>query len=163
MLAGQQDMHCCGYGHRAICAHEHDRKEVPDGEVFPLRHRQCVPACHRFTGGSPRAERHRLTQPAARVGTTPAVPHDGDRRFFVACPDGAASAGQRRKEWRDEATEDANDAHGDTERSDTMTKYGEGPGTMLRIGETATLVPKGIRELQTLLFRRKKQREKQRT
>jgi hypothetical protein len=44
-----------------------------------------------------------------------------------------------------------------------MTKYGEGPGTMLRIGETATLVQKGIRELQTLLFRRKKQREKQRT
>jgi hypothetical protein len=78
------------------------------------------------------------------------------------CPDGASSAGRRRKEWRDEAAKDTNDAHDDAERGDPMTKYGEGPGTMLSIGETATLVQAGMHELRTLLSR-KKRREKQRT
>jgi hypothetical protein len=43
-----------------------------------------------------------------------------------------------------------------------MTKYGEGPGAMLSIGETATLVQAGMHELRTLLSRTKR-REKQRT
>ncbi len=71
-------------------------------------------------------------------------------------------AGRRRKEWQDEATEDANDAHDDAERSDTMTKYGDDAGTMLSIGEAVTLVEAGMHELRAFLFRRKKQREKQR-
>jgi hypothetical protein len=88
--------------------------------------------------------------------------YEGPPVLFL-CPDGARSAGRRRKEWRDEATEDADDAHDDAERSDTMTKDGNVPGAMLSIGETATLAQAGMQELRTLLFRRKKQREKQRT
>lgn len=88
--------------------------------------------------------------------------YEGPPVLFLR-PDGAESAGRRRKEWRDEATKDANDAHDDAERGDTMTKYGDGPGTMLSIGEPATLAQAGMQELRTLLFRRKKQREKQRT
>jgi len=63
----------------------------------------------------------------------------------------------------DAVTKDADNAHDESERSDTMTKYGDGAGTMLSIGETVTLVEAGMQELRTLLFRRKKQREKQRT
>lgn len=44
-----------------------------------------------------------------------------------------------------------------------MTRYDKGPRAMLTIGETASLIQTGMHELQTLLFRRKKQREKQRT
>ena len=72
-------------------------------------------------------------------------------------------SGQRRKEWRYEATNDTDDAYDNAERDDTMTKDGEGPATMLSIGETATLAQAGMHELRALLFQRKKQREKQRT
>ena len=59
------------------------------------------------------------------------------------------------------ATEDANDAHDDPERSDTMKKTAPGAATMLSIAETMTLIEDGFTEVRTLLFRRK-QREKQR-
>lgn len=39
----------------------------------------------------------------------------------------------------------------------------EGTATMLSIGEAVILIETGMHELGTLLFRRKKQREKQRT
>jgi hypothetical protein len=92
--------------------------------------------------------------------------HAGSPRYgtagFVFVPGRCRCAGQRRKEWRGEAAKDTNDAHDDAERGDTMTKYGEGPGAMLSIGETATLVQAGMHELRTLLSRTKR-REKQRT
>jgi hypothetical protein len=62
----------------------------------------------------------------------------------------------------DGATEDANDAHDDTERSDPMKKTAPDMATMLSIVETVTLVEQGFTEMRTLLFHRKKQREKQR-
>jgi hypothetical protein len=61
----------------------------------------------------------------------------------------------------DGATEDANDAHDDPERSDTMKKTAPDAATMLSIAETMTLMEDGLGEIRTLLFRRK-QREKQR-
>ncbi len=62
----------------------------------------------------------------------------------------------------DGATEDADDAHDDPERSDTMKKTAPDVPTMLSIAETMTLMEHGLTEVRTLLFRRKKQREKQR-
>jgi hypothetical protein len=82
---------------------------------------------------------------------------------LFCCPVGARRTGQRRKEWQDEAAEDAHDAHDDTERGDTMMKVDESARAMLTIGETITLVEAGMHERRTMLFHRKKQREKQRT
>lgn len=60
------------------------------------------------------------------------------------------------------ATKDADDAHDDTERSDTMKKTVGDAVTMLSIADTTRLVEQGFVEERTLLFHRKKQREKQR-
>jgi len=60
------------------------------------------------------------------------------------------------------ATKDADDAHDDTERSDTMKKTVGDAVTMLSIADTMRLVEQGFVEVRTLLFHRKKQREKQR-
>lgn len=62
----------------------------------------------------------------------------------------------------DGATKDANDADDDTERSDTMKKTVGDAVTMLSIADTMRLVEQGFVEVRTLLFHRKKQREKQR-
>lgn len=59
------------------------------------------------------------------------------------------------------ATEDADDAHDDPERSDPMKKSAGDAATMLSIAETVTLMEHGLVEGRTLLFR-KKRREKQR-
>jgi hypothetical protein len=61
----------------------------------------------------------------------------------------------------DGATEDANDAHDDTERSDPMKKIAGDAATMLSIADTMTLMEHGLVEVRTLLFRKKK-REKRR-
>jgi hypothetical protein len=76
-----------------------------------------------------------------------------------------ALAGQGRREWRNAATKDADDAHDDPEGSDTMStdRKPEGAAAMLSIAETVTLCEAGLAELGTLIFGRKKQREKQRT
>lgn len=63
----------------------------------------------------------------------------------------------------DGATEDAHDAHDDTERSDPMKKIAPDTVTMLSIAETVTCMENGLTEMQEILFHRKKQREKQRT
>jgi hypothetical protein len=102
-----------------------------------------------------------LTPFVATVGTTPAAPTSGAAGFVFVARCGA-KAGQRRKEWHDGATEDADDAHDDTERSDTMKKTAPDVATMLSIADTMTLMEQGLTEVRTLLFRRKKQREKQR-
>jgi hypothetical protein len=68
--------------------------------------------------------------------------------------------GNRRKEWQDGATEDADDAHDDTERSDTMTKTAPDAATILSIADAVILVEPGPTEVRILLFRRKKQRKK---
>lgn len=68
----------------------------------------------------------------------------------------------REKGVADEATEDADNPHDGQERSDTMNPKPEGTATMLSIGEATILVEAEMHELGTLLFRRKKQREKQR-
>lgn len=62
-----------------------------------------------------------------------------------------------------EATKDADDAHDDTERNDTMSTDTKpaGDAAMLSIAQTVTLAQAGMQEIQSLLFRRKKQREKQ--
>jgi hypothetical protein len=74
-------------------------------------------------------------------------------------------AGERRKEWRNAATKDAHDAHDDPERGDTMStdRKPQGAAAMLSIAETVTLCETGWAELGTLIFGRKKQREKRRT
>lgn len=59
------------------------------------------------------------------------------------------------------ATEDADDAHDDPERSDPMKKTAGDAVTMLSIAETVILMEQGFVEVRTLLFR-KKRREKQR-
>jgi len=62
----------------------------------------------------------------------------------------------------DGATKDANDADDDTERSDTMKKTAPDAATILSIADAVILVEQGLTEVRILLFRRKKQREKQR-
>jgi hypothetical protein len=76
-------------------------------------------------------------------------------------PGAVQKAGQRRKEWHDGATEDANDAHDDSERSDPMKKIAGDAATMPSIADPMILVEHGLVEVRTLLFRKKK-REKQR-
>lgn len=62
----------------------------------------------------------------------------------------------------DGATEDANDTHDDTERSDTMKKSAPDTAEMFRSADAVILVEPGPTEVRILLFRRKKQREKRR-
>ncbi|MDQ6908337.1 MAG: hypothetical protein M3176_16060 [Chloroflexota bacterium] len=62
----------------------------------------------------------------------------------------------------DGATEDAHDAHDDAERSDPMKNAGDA-AMMLSIAETIFPMESGLTEMQMLVFRRRKQREKQRT
>lgn len=62
----------------------------------------------------------------------------------------------------DGATEDADDAHDDTERSDTVKKTAPDAAEVVRIADAVILVEPGPTEVRILLFRRKKQREKQR-
>ncbi len=73
---------------------------------------------------------------------------------------------QQRREVKkgvaDGTTKDADDAQDDTERSDTM-KNTPDAVTMLSVAQTVALLEDGLAEMRTLLFRRKKQREKQRT
>jgi hypothetical protein len=87
--------------------------------------------------------------------------HKRGRRFCFCRP--ARCKGRAEKKGvADGATKDANDAHDDPERSDTMKKTAPDAATMLSIAETMTLMEDGLGEIRTLLFRRKKQREKQR-
>ena len=83
------------------------------------------------------------------------------RRFYFA-PGRCRSCRGIQKGVADEATQDADDAHDDPERSDAMTKNGDGDRAMLSIAETSALMQTGWHELGTLLFGRKKQREKKR-
>ena len=62
----------------------------------------------------------------------------------------------------DGATEDADDAHDDTERSDTVKKTAPDAAEVVRIADAVILVEPGPTEVRILLFRRKKRREKQR-
>ena len=62
----------------------------------------------------------------------------------------------------DGATKDADDPHDDPERSDTMKKTALDASEALRIADAVILVEPGPTEVRILLFRRKKQREKQR-
>jgi len=105
-----------------------------------------------------------VTCPAATVGTTPAVPVSGPPVLFCTAQSGAWSRA-REKGVADAATEDADDAHDDQERGDTMSKgkRPEGTAAMLSVAETVTLCEAGMAELGTMIFGRKKRREKQRT
>ncbi|GEM_PF-4904087 len=80
---------------------------------------------------------------------------------FVLPPGLVQRSRAEKKGVADGATKDADNAHDDTERSDTMSTKPDGAATMLSIAETVTLVEQGLTEIRTLLFRRKK-REKQR-
>ena len=62
----------------------------------------------------------------------------------------------------DGATEDADDTHDDTERSNTMKKSAPGTAMMLSIADTMILMEDGLTEVRTTFFRRMKQRKKQR-
>jgi len=62
----------------------------------------------------------------------------------------------------DGATKDANDADDDTERSDTMKKTAPDAATIFSIADAVILVEDSPTGARILLFRRKKQREKQR-
>lgn len=102
-----------------------------------------------------------MTLVVATVGTTPAAPTSGAAGFVFVARRGA-KAGAKKEGVADGATEDANDAHDDPEKSDAMKKTAPGAATMLSIAETMTLMEDGLGEIRSLLFRRKKQREKQR-
>ncbi|MCA1668581.1 MAG: hypothetical protein LC793_14535 [Thermomicrobia bacterium] len=102
-----------------------------------------------------------MTPFVAKVGTTPAVPTSGAAGFVFAARRGAERRAEK-KGVANGATEDTDNAHDDTERSDPMKKTAPDTATMLGIVETMTLVEQGLTEMRTLLFHRKKQREKQR-
>lgn len=93
----------------------------------------------------------------------PAVPVAGSPVLFLR-PDGAVSRATK-EGVADAATEDADDAHDDPERSDTMSgeRKPEGTAAMLSIAETITRCETGLAERGALIFDRKKQREKRRT
>lgn len=77
-------------------------------------------------------------------------------------PDVVHERRAEKKGVADGATEDADDTHDGTERSNTMKKSAPGTAMMLSIADTMILMEDGLTEVRTTFFRRMKQRKKQR-